>query len=129
MAAKTTKNTVESSNNTTSPNVLILLKDGTKLDAIANGTMYECGTPIPDGTFTDDNLSEVTIDGTLYRDMRLVCAYPWDEGTRFAFREMTEQEIENRNLKTQLQIAEQSVAELTIIVSQLMIAAAAAADE
>lgn len=91
--------------------------------------MYECGTPIPDGTFTDDNLSEVTIDGTLYRDLRLVCAYPWDGGTRFAFREMTEQEIENRNLKTQLQIAEQSVAELTIIVSQLMIAAAAAADE
>lgn len=91
--------------------------------------MYECGTPIPDGTFTDDNLSEVTIDGTLYRDLRLVCAYPWDGGTRFAFREMTEQEIENRNLKTQLQIAEQSVAELTIIVSQLMIAAAAEADE
>ena len=25
----------------------------------------------------------------------MICSYPWDEGTRFAFREMTPQEIEN----------------------------------
>jgi len=52
--------------------------------------------------------------------MKLICSYQWDEGTRFAFREMTQQEIENRNLKSQLQAAQESVAELTIIVSGLM---------
>lgn len=96
------------------------------MNVILNGTTYESGDPIPDGTFTDDNLSEVTIDGVIYRDTKLICSYPWDEGTRFAFREMTEQEIENRNLKSQLQTAEQSVAELTIIVSELTTAAAGA---
>lgn len=65
-------------------------------------------------------MSEVTINGVTYRDMKLICSYPWDEGTRFAFREMTQQEIENRDLKKQLQAAQQSVAELTIIVSSLM---------
>lgn len=88
---------------------------------ILNGSTYESGTEIPDGTFTDDNLSEVTIDGTTYYNMKLICSYPWDEGTRFAFREMTEQEIENRDLKEQLQAAQLSVAELTIIVSNLLV--------
>ena len=115
-----TKTIAESSKNTTSPNVSIRLKDGTELDAVLNGTTYESGKPIPDGTFTDDNLSEIEIDGTTYRDTKLICSYPWDEGTRFAFREMTEQEIENRNLKSQLQAAQMSVTELTIIVSGLM---------
>lgn len=118
--AKGTKTIAENSNDTTFPNVSIRLKDGTELKGILNGTTYESGSPVPDGTFTDDNLSEVTINGTVYYDMKLVCSYPWDEGTRFAFREMTQQEIENRNLKAQLQAAQQSVAELTIIVSGLM---------
>lgn len=90
------------------------------MNGVLNGTTYESGDPVPDGTFTDENLSEVTINGTVYHDMKLICSYPWDEGTRFAFREMTPQEIENRNLRSQLQAAEQSVAELTIIVSGLM---------
>ena len=118
--AKSTKNTEGNSNNTTSQNVLIQLKDGTELEGVLNGTTYESRFPVLDGTFTDDNLSEVTINGTTYHNMKLVCSYPWDEGTRFAFREMTAQEIENRNLRSQLQAAEQSVAELTIIVSSLM---------
>ena len=117
---KNTKTLAENTNSTTFPNALIRLKDGTELDAILNGTTYESGTPVPDGTFTEENLSEVTINGTVYYDMKLICSYPWDEGTRFAFREMTQQEIENRNLRSQLQAAEQSVAELTIIVSGLM---------
>lgn len=118
---KNAKTIGENLSGTISPNVSIRLKDGTELNAILNGTTYESGKPVPDGTFTDDNLSEVTIDGTVYRDMKLVCSYPWDEGTRFAFREMTAQEIENRDLKEQLQAAQQSVAELTIIVSGLMV--------
>ena len=126
MAKKNTSNSGESSNNTISPNVSIRLKDGSQLNAVLNGTTYESGDPVPDGTFTDDNMSEVTVDGVTYKDMKLICSYPWDEGTRFAFCEMTEQEIENRNLKSQLQAAEQSVAELTIIVSELMTAAAGA---
>lgn len=90
------------------------------MNGVLNGTTYESGDPVPDGAFADENLSEVEINGTVYRDMKLICSYPWDGGTRFAFREMTEQEVENRNLKSQLQAAEQSVAELTIIVSGLM---------
>ena len=118
--AKNTKISGENSNNITFPNVSIRLKDGTELNGVLNGTTYESGDPVPDGTFTDENLSEVTINGTVYHDMKLICSYPWDEGTRFAFREMTPKEIENRNLRSQLQAAEQSVAELTIIVSGLM---------
>ena len=118
--AKNTKTIAENSNDTIFPNVLIRLKDGTELSGVLNGTTYESGNPVHDGTFTDENLSEVTINGTVYYDMKLVCSYPWDGGTRFAFREMTQQEIENKNLKTQLQAAQQSVAELTIIVSGLM---------
>ena len=118
--ARSTKIIAENSNNTIFPNVSIRLKDGTELNGVMNGTTYESGNPVPDGTFTDENLSEVTINGTTYYNMKLVCSYPWDGGTRFAFREMTEQEAENKNLKTQLQAAQQSVAELTIIVSSLM---------
>nr|DAO33890.1 MAG TPA: hypothetical protein [Caudoviricetes sp.] len=118
--AKNTKTIAGNSNDMISPNVSIRLKDGTEFDAVINGTTYESGKEIPAEKFTDDNLSEVTINGTVYRDMKLICAYPWDEGTRFALREMTDQEIENRNLKTQLQAAQKSVAELTIIVSGLM---------
>ena len=118
--ARNTKTIAENSNDTIFPNVSIRLKDGTELNGVMNGTTYESGNPVPDGTFTDENLSEVTINGTTYYNMKLVCSYPWDGGTRFAFREMTEQETENRNLKAQLQAAQQSVAELTIIVSGLM---------
>lgn len=121
MAKKDTLNSGENSNNTIFPNVLVRLKDGTQLEGVLNGTTYESGKPVPDGTFADDNLSEVEINGTIYYNMKLVCAYPWDGGTRFAFREMTAQEIENRSLREQLQAAEQAVTELTMIVSGLMI--------
>ena len=69
---------------------------------------------------TDENLQTIQIDGVTFRNMTLVSIYPWDEGTRFAIRELTDQEIENKNLKAQLQTAEQSVAELTVIVSTLL---------
>lgn len=118
--AKSTKTIKGNSNDTNFQNVLIRLKDGTELNGVLNGTTYESENPVPDGIFTDENLSEVMINGTIYHDMKLICSYPWDEGTRFALREMTPQEIENRNLRSQLQAAEQSVAELTIIVSGLM---------
>lgn len=121
MATRKVETIGGNSNNTTFPNVSIRLNDGTELNGVLNGTTYECRNPAPDGTFTDENLSEVTINGTVFHDMKLVCSYPWDEGTRFAFREMTQQEIENRNLRSQLQAAEQSVAELTIVVSSIMV--------
>ena len=115
-----TKNSGENSNNTNFPNVSILLKDGTQLDVVLNGSTYESGDPIPDGTFTEENLSKVTIDGVVYRNLKLISCYDWDEGTRFAFREMTDQEIENKDLRAQLQAAEESVAELTILVSSIL---------
>lgn len=98
----------------------ILLKDGTQLDVVQNGTTYESADLVSADTLSDDNLSEVQIDGVTYQNMKLVSLYPWDEGTRFALRESTEQEIENSSLREQLNAAEQSVAELTIIVSSML---------
>ena len=117
---KTRKGSGENSSDTNFPNVSILLKDGTQLDVIQNGTTYESGEVINKAKLTDENLQTIQIDGVTFRNMTLVSIYPWDEGTRFAIRELTDQEIENKNLKAQLQTAEQSVAELTVIVSTLL---------
>lgn len=120
MATKATSSTGETSSSTTFPNVSIQLKDGTQLDVIQNGTTYESGETVEAETLSDDNLSEVTIDGTTYYNMKRVSLYPWDGGSRFSLREMTEQEIENKDLKEQLSAAEQAVAELTTVVSGLL---------
>ena len=114
------KNSGENSNDTNFPNVSILLKDGTELNVVQNGTTYESGEVINRALLTDENLSQIQIDGVTYRNMKLISLYPWDEGSIFAIREMTEQEVENKDLKAQLQVAEQSVAELTVLVSGLL---------
>lgn len=117
---KTRKGSEENSSDMSFPNVLIRLKDGTELDVVQNGTTYESGTVINKAKLTDENLQEIQIDGVTYFNMTLVSIYPWDEGTRFAIRELTDQEIENKDLKAQLQAADQSIAELTMIVSGLL---------
>lgn len=94
---------------------IIKLKDGTELNVTLNGTTYESKVPIPDGTFMDDNLSEVTIDGVLYRNMVLISSYPWNDGTRFALREMTEQEIRNQELQSQVELLTGCILEMSEI--------------
>lgn len=90
------------------------------MNVVQNGTTYESGDVINRALLTDENLSQIQIDGVTYRNMKLISLYPWDKGSRFAIREMTEQEVENKDLKAQLQAAEQSVAELTVLVSGLL---------
>ena len=100
--------------------MLIRLKDGTELDVVQNGTTYESGDPINRAKLRDENLETVVIDGVTYKNMTLIQLYPWDGGTRFAIREKTQAELEDKALRDQLAEAEQSVAELTILVSELM---------
>lgn len=105
----------------TSQDAVIRLKDGTEFEAVLNGNTYETAEPINKAKLTDANLQTVVINGVTYKNMHLICLYPWDGGSRFGIRELTEQEIENRDLRAQLEAAEQSVAELTILVSGLMV--------
>lgn len=120
MAKRNTENSGENTNSTTSRSVKIRLKDGTELTALLNGNTYESAEPIADDVLSADNVSKVEIDGEAYNNMILICKYEYEGGTRFALREMTEAEAENKSLRTQLNDALQSVAELTIIVSAIM---------
>lgn len=98
----------------------IVLKDGTTLSVVLNGTTYERTIPIEESVLSPENLSHVKIDGVVHEDMVLIGMYPYEGGTRFAIREMTKEEKENNRLKEQLENALQSVAELTIIVTSIM---------
>ena len=60
------KNSGENSNDTNFPNVSILLKDGTELNVVQNGTTYESGEVINRALLTDENLSQIQIDGVTY---------------------------------------------------------------
>ena len=120
MAKKSTANSGENTNSITSQNVKIRLKDGTELTVLLNGNTYESATPIADSVLSPENVSTVEIDGEAHENMILICKYEYEGGTRFALREMTETEAENKSLRAQLSDALQSVAELTIIVSAIM---------
>lgn len=120
MAKKDIANSGENTNNITSQNVKIRLKDGTELTVLLNGNTYESAEPIADSVLSAENVSKVEIDGEAYDNMILICKYEYEGGTRFALREMTEAEAENKSLRAQLDDALQSVAELTIIVSAIM---------
>lgn len=120
MAKKDTANSGENTNSTTSQNVKIRLKDGTELTVLLNGNTYESAEPIADSVLSAENVSKVEIDGEAHDNMILICKYEYEGGTRFALREMTEAEAENKSLRSQLNDALQSVAELTIIVAAIM---------
>lgn len=90
------------------------------MTVLLNGNTYESAEPIADGVLSAENVSKVEIDGEAYDNMILICKYEYEGGTRFALREMTEAEAENKSLRAQLDDALQSVAELTIIVSAIM---------
>lgn len=120
MAKKNTVNSGENTNSITSQSVKIRLKDGTELNVILNGNTYESAELIADAVLSPDNVSKVEIGGEAYENMILICKYEYEGGTRFALREMTDAEAENKNLRAQLNDALQSVAELTIIVSAIM---------
>lgn len=82
-----------------------------------NGTEYESDTPIADEVLSEDNLSNVTIDGVNKGKMKLNSKYLFGSGTRFSLREMTEDEktIERLNAElTQTQVGLAEVYELLL---------------
>ena len=82
-----------------------------------NGTEYESETSIADEVLSDENLSIVTIDDVNKGKMKLNLKYPYNGGTRFSLREMTEDEktIERLNVElTQTQVGLAEVFEMLI---------------
>lgn len=82
-----------------------------------NGTEYESNTPIADEVLSDENLSNVTIDDVNKGKMKLNSKYPYNGGTRFSLREMTEDEktIDRLNAElTQTQVGLAEVFEMLI---------------
>lgn len=95
----------------------IRLADGTVLNLNLNGTEYESETPIADEVLSEENLSNVTIDDVNKGKMKLNSKYPYNGGTRFSLREMTEDEktIERLNAElTQMQVGLTEVYELLL---------------
>ena len=95
----------------------VQLADGTVLSLRLNGTEYESDTPVADEVLSEDNLSNVTIDGVNKGKMKLNSKYPFGSGTRFSLREMTEDEktIERLNAElTQTQVGLAEVYELLL---------------
>ena len=82
-----------------------------------NGTEYESETPIADEVLSEENLSNVIIDDVNKGKMKLNSKYPYNGGTRFSLREMTEDEktIERLNVElTQTQVGLAEVFEMLI---------------
>lgn len=82
-----------------------------------NGTEYESETPIADEVLSEENLSNVTIDDVNKGKMKLNSKYPYNGGTRFSLRELTEDEkmIERLNAElTQTQVGLAEVFEMLI---------------
>lgn len=95
----------------------VQLADGTVLNLNLNGTEYESETPIADEVLSEENLSNVTIDDVNKGKMKLNSKYPYNGGTRFSLRELTEDEktIERLNVElTQTQVGLAEVFEMLI---------------
>lgn len=90
----------------------ILLADGTVLNLNLNGTEYESETPIADEVLSDENLSNVTIDDVNKGKMKLNSKYPYNGGTRFSLREMTEDEKTIVRLNAELTQTQVGLAEV-----------------
>lgn len=95
----------------------VQLADGTVLNLRLNGTEYESDTQIADEVLSEENLSNVTIDDVNKGKMKLNSKYPYNGGTRFSLRELTEDEktIERLNAElTQTQVGLAEVFEMLI---------------
>ena len=95
----------------------VQLADGTVLSLRLNGTEYESEALIADEVLSDENLSNVTIDDVNKGKMKLNSKYPYNGGTRFSLREMTEDEktIDRLNAElTQTQVGLAEVYELLL---------------
>lgn len=98
----------------------VQLADGTVLSLRLNGTEYESDTSIADEVLSEENLSNVTIDGVNKGKMKLNSKYPFGSGTRFSLREMTKDEktIDRLNAElTQTQVGLAEVFEMLVATS------------
>ena len=80
----------------------VQLADGTVLNLRLNGTEYESDEVIEDEVLSEANLQNVTIDDVNKGKMKLNSKYPYDGGTRFSLRELTENEKTIDELKKEL---------------------------
>ena len=86
--------------------------DGTVLSLRLNGTEYESDTSIADEVFSEENLSNVTIDDVNKGKMKLNSKYPYEGGTRFSIRELTPEEKTIDELNAQLTQAQIGLTEV-----------------
>ena len=77
-----------------------------------NGTEYESDTSIADEVFSEENLSNVTIDDVNKGKMKLNSKYPYEGGTRFSIRELTPEEKTIDELNAQLTQAQIGLTEV-----------------
>lgn len=80
----------------------VQLADGTVLNLRLNGTEYESDEVIEDEVLSEANLQNVTIDDVNKGKMKLNSKYPYDGGTRFSLRELTENEKTIDELRKEL---------------------------
>lgn len=90
----------------------IKFADGTVLNCQLNGTEYESDIPIEDKVFSEENLSNVTIDDVNKGKMKLSSKYPYEGGTRFSIRELTPEEKMFDEFNTQLTQAQVGLTEV-----------------
>ena len=92
----------------------VQLADGMVLSLRLNGTEYESDAPIADEVLSEENLSNVTIDGVNKGKMKLNSKYSFGSGTRFSLRET----IERLNVQlTQTQVGLTEVYEMLLSTS------------
>lgn len=90
----------------------VQLADGTVLNLNLNGTEFESETPIDDKVLSERNLSEVTIDDVKMGQMVLNSKYPYNGGTRFSLRELSEDEKTIESLRAELTTTQVALTEV-----------------
>lgn len=90
----------------------IVLADKTSLNLILNGTEYESEAAIEDSVLSEENLSNVTIDGVKMGKMVLISKYSYGTGTRFSLRQPTANEKTVDEINKELLQAQKALAEM-----------------
>lgn len=77
-----------------------------------NGTEYESANVIDPSIFTDEALSDVTINDVNMGEMKLHSIYPFNGGTRFSLKLPTEEQCENKRLNDELTMTQVALADV-----------------
>lgn len=82
--------------------VTIILNDNTQINAEVNGNNYIVDEVIDEAKLDRTNLVKMTIDGQEYLNMKCQ-SFMEDEKQHLIFSQMSEQEIENANLRSKIE--------------------------